>query len=92
MKNLPKNKIQPVKAQVTLEFTFCFIIVLLLIYGCIMAFRWAGLSFADIRKTHEDTLIQGIDPNWTSYNSGPFKQVNPDFYKPLKMNLVFNNW
>lgn len=83
---------QQLKGQVTLEFTFCFIIVLLLLYGCIMAFRWAGLSFAGIRQEHESSLTTGINESWTFYKEGPYKQVNPDFYEPLKMNLIFNNW
>ena len=80
------------QAQVTLEFTFCFVIALLLIYGCIMAFRWAGLSLANRRIEHEDVLYNGIDERWIGYDQSPAKQVDPNFSKPLPMNMVFNSW
>ena len=80
------------KAQVTLEFTFCFVVVLLLIYGCIMAFKWAGVSLAARQKQHNDTLTSGINEQWVEWETGPLKQLNPDFAEPVPMDMVFNRW
>ena len=90
---MPKEKLKKNHGQVFLEFTFCFLVLLLLLYGCVMAFRWAGLSFADIRTSHDSALRdQSVDEGWTIADNGPLKQLNPNFYKPRNMNLVFNNW
>jgi len=84
------------RGQVVLEFTFCFIIVLLLLYGVIMALRWAGVSLAERRKAHDDTLTADIAEqgwNWsTIYEDGPFKQLNPNFAPITPMHMVFNGW
>ena len=92
MKNNFLENNQKPKGQVILEFTFCMIILLLLIYGCIKAFRWAGVSLADRRITHESTLFSSPNELYSALDDGPLKQINPDFYKPLPMNLMFNKW
>ena len=89
MKN---KKRQTTRAQVTIEFTFCLIIVLLLIYGCIMAFRWAGVSLAERRISHDTTINASVNELWEDLSMSPAKQLTPDFYKPKPMNMVFNNW
>lgn len=45
------------KAQATIEFTFAVILVLLLLYGFIMVFRWVGLSYVERRQAQEGSLI-----------------------------------
>ena len=84
-----KNK----QAQVILEFTFCFIIVLLLLYGCLMAFKWAGVGLAARQKQHEDVLFEPIgSEQWVSWEDGPLRQIKPDFANSVAMNMVFNGW
>ena len=39
--------------QVTIEFTFCMVVVMLMVYGVIMVFRWTGVDLADRRIAHE---------------------------------------
>ncbi len=70
---------------------FDLIIILLLVYGCIMAFRWAGLSLADRLVANDTTLTSGISEEWDTYNISPLKQLDTEFYKSNDMNLVFNN-
>ena len=79
-------------AQTTLEFTFSLIIILLLLYSCVMIFRWAGVSLMERRVAHDSVLTESIDESWVVYNSGPLKQLKKDFYKPDDMNFVFNGW
>ena len=79
-------------AQTTIEFTFCMIIVLLLLYGTIRAFMWVGVDLAERRMAHDSTLTVPIDEHWTSDADGPLKQLTPDFYATQGMNLVFNGW
>ena len=80
------------QGQVILEFTFCFVILMLLIYGCIMAFRWAGLSLVERRIAHDETITGDVNKKWDFYSESPANQVNPSFFKGTKMNLVFNQW
>ena len=69
------------KGQAILEFTFAMIILMLLIYGLIMVFRWVGLDLAERRIQHEMVL--------TDNSLSPQDQVNPDFYRPIKMRTVY---
>ena len=69
------------KGQAILEFTFAMIILMLLIYGLIMVFRWVGLDLAERRIQHEMVL--------TDNSLSPQEQVNPNFYRPKKMRTVF---
>lgn len=50
------------KAQVMLEFTFCMIILFLMMYGIIMVFRWTGVDLAQRQQTHDAVLTTAIDP------------------------------
>ncbi len=88
-----KSSFKHMKAQTTLEFTFAFVIVLLLVYGCIQVFRWAGVSLVERQKAHESTLIDNtVLENWQTFSQSPLKQLGADFYEPSRMNAVFNNW
>ena len=65
--------------QVILEFTFCMIIVFLMIYGVTKVFFWTGRDLAARREAHDAVLIGGGD------------QLTPDFYTTLaKMNAIWN--
>ncbi|HOW35285.1 MAG TPA: hypothetical protein PL155_02565 [Candidatus Omnitrophota bacterium] len=79
-------------AQVIIEFTFAFVVLLLIFYGCIMAFRWVGLSLSERQVAHETTLNMGINENWENEGEGPLRQLRTNFSKPTPLNLVFNKW
>jgi len=68
------------KGQVMLEFTFCMIVVLLMIYGVTKAFLWAGLDLAERNIAHESMLEGGGSPK---------AQIRPDFYTPVGMNTIW---
>ncbi len=72
-------------AQVTLEFIFSMIIVVLLVYGTIMIFRWSGLDMANRRYSHERLLTR--DPVGETYEQ-ILRQIDPHFHEPLKMNAI----
>ncbi len=88
-----------------LEFTFCMIVLFLMMYAIVMIFRWVGLDLGQRQQAHEDLLTTDIDPNYgdclvfnmTTMNcddlrpieSGPLTQIDPYFYTPDAMNAVW---
>lgn len=86
-----------------LEFTFCMIILFLMMYAMIMIFRWTGLDLGQRQQAHEAQLVSEIDPNYgepgvflmgvsvmgVSVNRGPLNQIDPYFYSPTPMNAVW---
>ena len=70
------------KAQVILEFTFCMIIILLMIYGVVKVFQWAGRDVAERQIAHENSLIRNV--------SDPRDQIGPVFYMPRRMNAIWD--
>ena len=85
------SKIQNRQAQVSLEFAFCIIIILLMIYGVMMIFRWTGVDLAERRLAHEDVLYQPIEQNYNLQvpGAGPMKQIDPYFYTAAPMNAIW---
>jgi len=79
-------------AQSAIEFTFCMVIVTLLAYGVMKAFRWVGLDLAERRAAHDGIITAPIDEGWGDFEDGPLKQLSPGFYRRKKMGLVFNEW
>ena len=82
-------------AQVTLEFTFSMILVLLLMYGVVSVLTWTGLTLAERRVAHENSLTSRTDvENWKNIytDPSPLLQLNPEFYATNKMRLVYNSW
>lgn len=93
------------KAQVMVEFTFCMIILFLMMYGIVMVFRWVGLDLGRRQQAHETVLTENIDPaygstTWTwngtdfvttttPVERGPLTQIDPYFYTPGAMNAVW---
>ncbi len=92
------------KAQVMLEFTFCMIILFLMMYGIIMVFRWVGLDLGQRQHAHEAVLTAPIDSRYgqcvnfvlpggcveqRAVEAGPLSQIDPYFYTPEKMNAVW---
>ncbi len=64
------------KAQVMLEFTFCFVIVVIFIMACFSAFIWGGRVLAQRQKAFEGILTSGS--SWDSV------------YQPESMVLIPN--
>lgn len=60
--------------QVSLEFTFAIVATILLIWGMIRVFRWAGLDLAKQIKAYESTQ-GGYDEDF--YQSGDMKATVP---------------
>lgn len=82
-------------AQVTLEFTFSMILVLLLMYGVIRVMGWLALTLAERRVAHDFSLTKQTDvENWQNIykDPSPLLQLQPEFYTTNKLKLVFNNW
>ena len=52
------------KGQVMLEFTFCMIVLFLMMYAIVMIFRWVGLDLGSRQQAHEALLTTEIDPNY----------------------------
>jgi len=78
-----KNKILlKSKGQVILEFTFCMIVILIMIYGITKAFHWTGHDIAQRRISHDAVL--------TNSALSPIEQIDPYFYKPGNMNAVWD--
>ncbi len=71
------------KAQTTIEFTFCMIIIFLMIYGMMKVFQWSGVDLAERRIAHETVLTGG---------GGPRAQIDPHFSVPQKMNAIWTGF
>ena len=89
-----------------LEFTFCMIILFLMMYGIIMVFRWTGVDLGQRQQAHEAVLTTAIDPLYgqcvmmnmithtcmsnVAVERGPLTQIDPYFYTPTPMNAVWD--
>lgn len=60
LRAIRKNKEKVPDAQVLIEFTFCMIIIMLMIYGLIMILRWTGVDLAERERAHESQLTTPI--------------------------------
>ena len=81
--------------QVTLEFTFSMILVLLIMYGVIRVMGWLSLTLAERRVASENSLTKRTDvENWRNIyrDPSPLLQLEPEFYAANKLKLVFNSW
>lgn len=74
--------------QSTIEFTFAMMVTLVLVYALVMVLRWAGLDLAERRFAHEKLLTTTINPI-TNQEFRPEQQLNPNFYKPRKLETSF---
>jgi len=93
------------KGQVILEFTFCMVIVLLMLYGITKVFVWTGREYVGRIQGHDETLnmnveerydpecIKSIGPFCIEWDSGivygPAQQIDPYYYTPVKMNAIW---
>lgn len=73
-----------------LEFTFCMIIVFLMMFSLIMIFRWSGADLGQRRVAHDTLLINSIVEDYNIPSEGPLSQIDPYFYQPVKMNAVWD--
>lgn len=97
------------KGQVLIEFTFCMIIVFLMIYAIMKIVQWTGLDMVNRRAAHDEVLTSTIvedyggcvtpcvwpmvgccDADPTDITDGPMRQIDPYFYRPMKMNAVWD--
>lgn len=70
--------------QATIEFTFAMMVTLIMVFALFMVFRWVGLDLANRRFAHDQTL--------TNDALRPEQQLNPDFYKPRKLDTAFRGF
>jgi len=70
------------RGQVILEFTFCMIVILIMIYGVTKVFFWTGRDAADRRIAHDAALRND--------QATPLEQISPDFYIPTKMDAIWD--
>lgn len=70
--------------QATIEFTFAMTLTLIMALALYMVFRWVGLDLANRRYTHENLL--------TNDSLRPEQQLNPDFYRPRKIDAAFRGF
>ena len=70
------------KGQVILEFTFCMIVILIMIFGIIKVFHWTGSDLVERQRAHTTVLLDsGLTPR---------EQIDPFFYAPVKMNAIWD--
>ena len=94
-KGLPwirKGRLSDGEGQVILEFTFCMIVVLLMIFGITKILTWSGREYVGRSRAHDDTLYTTIEKDYSSIGEGPAKQIDPYFYTPVKMNAIFEGY
>ena len=48
--------------QAIIEYTFCMIIIFLMLFGSVMVLRWVGATHANRRISHEKNLKQAFEP------------------------------
>ncbi len=81
--------------QVTLEFAFAMVVVILLMYAIIQVMSWIATSLAQRRVSGDSSLTSITDvENWNDIytDPSPLSQLQPEFYSPKKLKLVFNAW
>lgn len=72
------------QGQATIEFTFAIMLTLIMTLALFMVFRWVGLDLANRRYSHEKLL--------TNDSLRPEQQLNPDFYRPRKIDAAFRQF
>ena len=68
------------KGQVILEFTFCMIVILLMIYGVAKVFIWSGGDLVARRIAHDQVLTGAPTP---------IEEIDPYFYSPVGFNAIW---
>jgi hypothetical protein len=57
------------------------IVILIMIYGVIKVFHWAGKDLVGRRIAHDNALVAPVAPR---------DQIKPYFYEPVKMNAIWD--
>ena len=76
IKNMP-----PIKGQAILEFSFCMIVILIMFYGVIKVFHWAGRDSVERQRSHDSLLIGG---------SNAKDQISPYYHGPTRMDAIWD--
>jgi len=92
------------KGQITTEFTFTMVIVLIMTFSLIMTFRWVGYEFGWRRVDHDQRLMMDVEEDyivntclrwqgadcveWLA-NQGPIEQIDPYFHRPAQINAAW---
>lgn len=71
------------KAQASIEFAFAMIIVLLIVYGLIMVFRWVGVTYAERRFKQEKSL------SLPATEEEQLENMSNAGYKPRHLDAVY---
>ncbi len=83
-----KNRNNKLKGQATLEFAFCFLVVLLIFYSIVKTMQWIGVSFSQTANQHEVMYADGSSTGLHNYD--PMDQLDAVNEKNPQMNIVFN--
>ncbi len=89
MKSHQKKNIRK-KGQVTLEFTFCFIIVLLFFYSVVKAMQWAGISLVFPVSNYQKGIAEYHAAHTGSHSAKVEDQLRGIDDKLPGMQLVYN--
>jgi hypothetical protein len=81
------NHLLLTKGQVILEFTFCMVIVLLMVYGITKILTWTGREYVGRITGHDETLFLSVPSRYS--DSGPVRQIDPYYYTPVKLNAIW---
>ncbi|OGX27566.1 MAG: hypothetical protein A2787_05480 [Omnitrophica WOR_2 bacterium RIFCSPHIGHO2_01_FULL_48_9] len=78
--------------QAIVEFTFSMLIVFIMIYAIVGIYQWTGIGLAERRMAHENSLIVPIVERHdaATFNQGPVRQLDPFFYKPRKLRVIWD--
>ena len=86
-----KDERRGTQAQVLIEFTFCMIVIFLMIYALMKIFLWTGSDLSERRAAHDAALIRNdIVTSYTISRDSPLKQVDSYFYRPGRINAVWD--
>ncbi|MCP3685692.1 MAG: hypothetical protein GY861_23850 [bacterium] len=94
MMSKKRKKINNSFGQAILEFTFAMVLFSLFLYALLMAFKWVAQDLAERQIEHETTLLTEIGSGSGAFGDqySPSEQLNPVFYKPRKLDMVYDGW
>jgi len=61
----PKGNRNIHKGQIIMEFIFSMMVLLLMIYGTMMVFRWTGVDLGNRRVAHDTILLRNINEDYS---------------------------
>lgn len=88
-----RRKAAKLRGQTMIEFTFCMIIVFLMIYSITKVFEWSGRELVSRRVGHTSRLTTsggGLTRSYTSAaDSEQIAQISPFYSSGVDMNAVW---